>query len=392
MLVQENVWLKEYTTFKIGGPARYFAVIKNIEDLKQAVDFAVQNQLPVFVLGGGSNLLVSDEGVNGLVLKMEIKGIESVDNSSSLRADFGRNFQQASLVENSAQNPRGNPASSVVQVIAGAGEIWDELVEKCVEKELYGLENLSYIPGTVGASAVQNIGAYGVEVKDVIGWVEVFDMKTGEIKKLENKECLFGYRDSVFKKEAGKNFVVIRVAYNLQKNGELKTDYKDIQMSLRERFEADFSTAQLVEPLKNPPQNTRSNPGKLNIKELRDIIIKIRQNKLPDWKKVGTVGSFFKNIVVSKQQLEKILEKYPETPNFDNGDGLYKIPLAYVLDKILGLKGLREGRVGLYEKQPLALVNYSDATSQELKNLAQKIQKDVKEKFGVDIDFEAVEW
>ncbi|MBU1557983.1 UDP-N-acetylmuramate dehydrogenase [Patescibacteria group bacterium] len=350
MKIQKNISLKEYTTFKVGGEAKYFAVINGIEDLKQAVNFAKQNSLPVFVLGGGSNLLISDEGVDGLVLKMEIKGTDFASQNPSSQAE------------------RDN--SGIVQVTAGAGEIWDNLVEKCVEKGLSGLENLSLIPGTVGASAVQNIGAYGIEACDVINWVEVFDIKTGEIKKLTGVFCKFNYRDSIFKKEEGKDLIVTRVAYNLQKEGELKMDYKDIQEYFdKHNFKKEQAT----------------------LKQLRNAIIEIRKSKLPNCEKVGTAGSYFKNPTIAKKQLDKLLQKYPELPHYESGQQ-FKIPLAYVLDKILGLKGFKEGCAGLYENQPLVLVNYGKSDCKNIKNLAQKIQKEVKDKTGLDIDSEVVEW
>ena len=186
--MQQNISLADFCTFKTGGLAKYFVVVKNIEGLKQAVNFATQNSLPVFVLGCGSNLLISDEGVYGLIIKIEMKGIE---------------FEELN--------------TNTVQVSAGAGEIWDELVEKCVEKGLYGLENLSLVPGTVGASVVQNIEAYGGRVQDVVDWVEVFDIKTNEIKKIPKENCEFGYKDSIFKKESGENLVVVRVGFSLKK-------------------------------------------------------------------------------------------------------------------------------------------------------------------------------
>ncbi len=468
MNVKNNQELFDLNTFKIKSVAKYFVVVKDIDELKQAVDFAKQNQLPVFVLGGGSNILLSDEGVNGLVIKMEIKGITFL---SSLRDFPEPNFSTAQLVEplkNLAQENHDSLVSSkTIQVIASAGEIWDDLVKQTIEKGLYGLENLSYIPGTVGASVVQNIGAYGVEVKDVIDWVEVFDIKTSKIKKVTGNFCDFGYRDSIFKKSEGKNLIVIRVAFNLQKNGKLKTDYKDIQeyfenksfwitssqaprkddskaivddeklcfsSSLRkkknflsflrakrnfllflreversettkqssvfcpfvrlcERSEAIQRFLFFCSSLRAKRSNSE-NP-KTTLKELRNAIIKIRKNKLPDWKKIGTVGSFFKNPIVTEEQLNKLLEKYPELPHYKSGVSdipQFKIPLAYILDKILELKGIKEGNVGLYENQPLVLVNFGNATFEEIKNFAQKIQKKVKQETGLDIDFEVVEW
>ncbi|MBU4480036.1 FAD-binding protein [Patescibacteria group bacterium] len=415
MKIQQNILLSNFCTFKTGGCAKYFVAVKNIDELKQAVDFAEQNQLPVFVLGGGSNLLISDEGVNGLVIKMEMKGIEF---NPSLRARHHfLNSQKAKLFANLKSGVgRRNPAmSETIQVTAFAGEIWDDFVEKCVEKNLYGLENLSGVPGTVGASAIQNIGAYGVEAKEVIDWVEVFDIETGETKKLKKNECQFGYRDSIFKKTEGKNLIVIRVVYKLQnfQQGvtQLKTDYKDIQewvsthSSLRDFLEPDFSTAQRVEPLKSLAQENRGNPASfLTPKQLREIIIQIRKNKLPDLKQFGTAGSFFKNPVITKKQLEKILQQYPNLPYFPHNQKkwapdthisnpqLFKISLAFILDKILGLKGFKEGETGVFEKHSLIIVNHGNATSTEIKNLAQKITKDIKQKTGLDIDNEVVLW
>ncbi len=171
MTIEENVILKSFTTFKIGGAAQFFRIAQTIEDLQQAVDFAHSKQLAIFVLGGGSNVLVSDNGFNGLVIKVEVKGIEI----------------------------------NHTEVIAGAGENWDEFVACTVDKGLYGLENLSLIPGNIGAAPVQNIGAYGVEVKDTLSWVEAFDVKTQEIKRFSNAECEFKYRDSIFKNQNIKN-------------------------------------------------------------------------------------------------------------------------------------------------------------------------------------------
>lgn len=340
MEIQENVSLSGFNTFKIGGCARYFVVIKNLDDLKQAIDFSEKNQLPVFVLGGGSNLLISDKGCEGLVLKMEMTGIEFV-----------------------------NEDSDEVSVVVGAGENWDDLVRITVEKKLHGIENLSHIPGGVGASVVQNIGAYGVEIKEVVDWVKVFDVENKKIKFLQKDECKFGYRDSIFKKPEGKNYIVLRVAINLNKEEKLNTNYKDIQNHLKE------------ESLE-----------KISQKELREIIIKIRSKKFPDLEKIGTAGSFFKNPIVDKEKLSNLLEKYPEIPNYENEDGTFKVSLAYILDKILGVKGLKKGNVGVYDNQPLVLVNYNNGTASEIRELAGQITKDVKEKTGLDIHPEVVMW
>lgn len=346
--IKENISLSDYTAFRIGGNARYFAFIKTEEDLKEAVDFANQNQLPLFVLGGGSNLLISDEGVDGLVIKMEIKGVEITD-------------EVVPLAERSGV--RGGTSGSNFQVTAGAGEIWDDLVKQCVEKDLYGIENLSYIPGNVGASVVQNIGAYGVEIKDVVDWVEVFDTKTKEIIKLTGKACQFSYRDSIFKKDEGKDLVVLRTALDLKKGGNLNLNYKDLENFSQES----------------------------TLRELREAVIEIRKNKLPDWKTIGTAGSFFKNPIITEEQLNFLQIDFPEVPNHFLGEGQFKIPLAYLLDR-LGWKGLKEGNVGVYEKQPLAIVNFGGSTSKEIKDLAERITIDIKEKTGLNIEPEVVMW
>ncbi len=353
MNIQQNIPLKDYTTFKIGGEAKYFVVVKDIEDLKQAVSFAKQNSLPVFVLGGGSNLLVSDKGVNGLVIKMEI-------------TDGNRVTAKRSGVSNPVSG------SNFVQVTAGAGETWDNLVAQTVEKGLSGLENLSGIPGTVGAGVVGNIGAYGTEIKDVVDWVEIFDIEKGKVKKITNKECNFSYRDSIFKKE--KNWIVVRVAFSL---------FFVIASAKRVAIQALVCEAN-------------------SLKEKRKEILKTRESKLPDWKKIGTAGSFFKNPTVNQKQLNNLLKKYPELPGYlvphgalrsgVPGTQMYKIPLAYILDKILNLKGHKEGGVGLYKNQPLVLVSHKNATAKEIKTLAQKIQSQVKQKTDLDIDFEVVVW
>ncbi len=200
MTIQENILLKEHTTFKIGGPAQYFVEIFTIDELQKAVSIAKEKSLPIFILGGGSNILVADSGFQGLVIKICIKGKEMRELSNEK-----------------------------VEVIVGAGEDWDSFVGYTVEHNLFGLENLSYIPGSVGATPVQNIGAYGTEVKDTISWVEVFNTEKNSIEKFSNKECLFDYRDSYFKKTEGKKYIIIRVAFLLSRHGTLSIDYKDVR-------------------------------------------------------------------------------------------------------------------------------------------------------------------
>lgn len=319
------------TTFRIGGPARYFCIIRNEDELIEAIGYSKKNKIPFFVLGGGSNILVADKGFDGLVIKNEIKGIKYEENDN------------------------------VIKVNVGAGENWDNFVSDTVDRGYYGLENLSLIPGTVGASPVQNIGAYGSEVKDTIESVYVLDVKKDEYKTFSNSECDFSYRDSVFKKDKGR-YVVISVTFNLTKNGKLNLTYKDVQEYFNRR------------------QN--HNPS---LKQVRNAIIDIRINKLPNLQEYGTAGSFFKNVIVSQAKAKEILAKYPEIIIHSINEKKVKIPLAWILDNICGFKGKRKGNVGVYKNQALVLVNYGNATADEITELAQEMVDSVYDKTGIEI-------
>jgi len=335
MVISENMTLGPFTTFRIGGPARFFCRVKNLGELKFAVSFAKEKNLPIFVLGGGSNILVSDSGFKGLVIKNELEGIEELNNENN----------------------------SII--IAGAGENWDNFVKYTVEKQLCGLENLSGIPGTVGATPVQNIGAYGSEVGDNIFWVEVFDIEDEKIKILQKNECEFGYRKSIFKKPLGRKFVITRVAYSLKNNGKTNVGYKDIKVYMK-------------------------NLGKksLSLEEVREAVLKIRKSKMPDLSLNGTAGSFFKNPIIPKSEYESLKIKYPELPFYASGEESVKIPLAWVLDNVCGLKGFKKGEVGLYEKQPIVLVNFGKANALQVSDFAKEITLKVKEKTGIDVEWE----
>jgi UDP-N-acetylmuramate dehydrogenase len=337
MKITENQGLKELTTFKTGGNARYFCIVTNEDELIEAIGFSKKNKIPFFILGGGSNILVADKGFDGIVIKIEIKGIKYEENGDG------------------------------VKVIVGAGENWDNFVADTVERGYYGLENLSLIPGTVGASPVQNIGAYGSEVKDTIESVYVLDVKKDEYKTFSNPECDFSYRDSIFKKEKGR-YVVISVTFNLNKDGKLNLTYKDVQEYFNKR------------------QN--SNPS---LKQVRNAIIDIRTNKLPSLQEYGTAGSFFKNVIVSQSKARELVSKYPEIIVHQVNDKKVKIPLAWILDNVCGFKGKRKGNVGVYKNQALVLVNYGNATSNEVIELAQEMVDCVYEKTGIEI-FPEVEY
>lgn len=333
--MQENIQLKDYTTFKIGGNALYFIAARTVGDIKKAVIFARDKKLPFFVLGGGSNIVVSDNGIQGVVIKNEIKGIEYTD------------------------------ANNVMEVQVGAGENWDVFVEETVKKELYGLENLSAIPGTVGAAPVQNIGAYGTEVKSSIKEVIAFNTETGELENFTNAECGFGYRDSIFKKLEGKKYIIVSVVFLLDKKGHVDISYRDVK-----NF---FESKQITNP---------------TLKEVRNAIIEIRSRKLPDLRKYGTAGSFFKNPIITNTHYELLKKEYPLLPSYSVDEAHVKIPLAWILDNVCGFKGYKKENVGVYENQALVLVNFGNARAEEIKKLSQEIIFLVKEKTNIEVETE----
>ncbi len=331
--------MADYTTFKIGGPAKYFCAVENEGDLISAVKFAQDRELPILIVGGGSNLIFPDSGYRGLVVHMKMMGVRFDDSG----------------------------VADEVLAIAAAGENFDSLVENCVSRELYGLEGLSFIPGTVGASPVQNVGAYGTDVSDTISKVRVLDVTNMKFVELSNEDCRFTYRDSVFKHEKGR-YIVLEVTYKLIKNGRVRIDYKD----LKEYF----------------AKRRISNP---TLKEVRLAVIEIRKDKLPDWTHYKTAGSFFKNPIVTAEQFKELKNKYPELPGYPESDGRMKVSLGWILDRVCGAKGLTVGNVGTYEKQALVLVAWSGATATEVFNFSRQLMRCVKDKTGIEIEGE-VEW
>ena len=334
----ENEPLLKHTTMRVGGNARYFFDVKTLKELKDAVAFSKEKKLPFYVLGLGSNMLVSDDGYDGVIIK------NSID---------------AGYIEYK------NISKDDVLVIGGAGEDWDTLVKGTVFVGLYGLENLSYIPGTVGAAPVQNIGAYGTDVSKTIDWVEVYDTEIDEIVRLDNDECSFAYRNSVFKKAGGKKYIIVKVAFRLTKKGNLNTSYKDVEQYF---LDNDVESPTLM--------------------DVRSAIIFIRKNKLPEIKDLGTAGSFFKNPIVDLDEYKELTKKYPEMPGFEVDDEHYKIPAAWLIDQVCHLKGDRDGDVGVYEKQALAIINYGSATTNDILKYVEKVRNVVREKTGIDLEME----
>ena len=332
---KEHIPLAPLTTMRVGGSARYFFNVSSVDELREALDFAKAQKLPFFVLGRGSNIIVSDNGFPGVVIKMEIRGIHY------------------------------EKCGGKIRVIAEAGETWDAFVNKTITRGLYGLENLSFIPGTVGAAPVQNTGAYGVEVKDSVEWVEAINKNTFELKRFSNKECCFSYRDSFFKTQKGKEYIVIRVSFLLRTKGALNTEYQDINKYI---YDHDIKD--------------------VNLRMIRNIIMEIRMKKIPSMKDIGTAGSFFKNPIVTKKKLHTLLEIYPDIKYFSVDKDRVKIPAAWLLDHVGGWKGFKEGNVGTCPTQPLFIVNYGSGTAQEILAFAKCIVEDIKEKTDIVLELE----
>lgn len=331
MDIQENVPLAPFTTFQIGGAARYFVTAQSIEDIQAGLKFATDSAQRIFILGGGSNLLVDDKGYNGLVIKIELEGVDIEE---------------------------GEKADSKV-VIAAAGEGWDKLVERTCNEGLWGMENLSGIPGTVGGAVVQNIGAYGAALSETLVWVEVLDTASGETKRFTNQECAFDYRDSIFKHHT--NLIVLRAAFALSTAPKPNTSYKDL--------------AKLFDGVS------------VDIQAVRDAVLGIRKGKFPDLSVEGTAGSFFKNPILPRAEAEALKREYPEMPLFAMPEtGGVKVPLAWLLDNVLKLKGASVGGARLYEKQPLVIAAKRNTSSNDVKSLAEKIKKEVQEKLQIEIE------
>ena len=322
--------LLRHNTFGIDAKCRRFVEFETVEELRQTVCSLQEADRPLLLLGGGSNLLLTGD-YPGTVLHSAIKGMTH-------REEDGH-----------------------VLLRVGSGEVWDEVVDTCVTRGWYGAENLSLIPGEVGASAVQNIGAYGAEVKDLIVEVEAVEILTGETVRFTNADCAYSYRQSRFKQDWRDRYVITYVTYRLSKCFEPRLDYGNIRTEL-ERNGIDKPTA----------------------RQLRDTIIRIREAKLPDPKVEGNGGSFFMNPIVSREQFEQLLSRYPQMPHYYIDESHEKIPAGWMIDQC-GWKGRSLGRAGVHDKQALVLVNRGGATGQEIVHLCQVIRKDVLETFGVEI-------
>ncbi len=337
--IKRDVKLAEFTTFKIGGLARFFVEARSESDVMNTFNEAAKDNLEVFVLGGGSNVLISDKGFDGIVLKIALRGI--------------------SLVET---------GGSEVLVTAKAGEDWDDFVEFCVAKKLAGIECLSGIPGLVGGTPIQNVGAYGQEVSETIQSVRVYDRKNDEIRSLTNKQCRFAYRKSIFNSKEKERYVVLAVIYSLEKEGKPTIVYRD----LKEKFE------------KHEP----------TLRETRDAVCEIRRGKGMLVRQGGldaqSAGSFFKNPVVGSEKLREVGERLAasgagEIPQYVMDTETFKIPAAWLIEQAGFTKGYTKGNAGLSTKHTLALTNRGNSTAREILELKKEIQTRVFESFGIEL-------
>jgi UDP-N-acetylmuramate dehydrogenase len=330
--IEKNISLKQYATFKVGGAAEFFTSVESESELLEAVAFAKDNGLEIKVLGGGSNILVDDHGVKGLVIHLKILG-----RSSEIKDD-------------------------TVLLTSGAGEVLDDLVAYTVDQGWWGIENLSHIPGNVGATPIQNVGAYGVEAKDVITSVRVLNTQSQEFETLSNQECAFGYRDSVFKSPEGKKYIVTAVTYALSLIANPQISYRDLQLA----FEDTIPTQRAI----------------------REEVVKIRAGKFPDWNSIGTAGSFFKNPVITQAEYDKLQVQHPEVPAFKTENGMVKISLGWILDRALNLRGYKIDLVSTYKNQALVVIAEEGATAEDIKNFAQEIVQKIKKEIGIDVEWE----
>ncbi|WP_346832008.1 UDP-N-acetylmuramate dehydrogenase [Pseudomonas abietaniphila] len=331
--IQSNVSLKPFNTFGVDVRARLFAEAHNDSDVREALAYAAAHKVELLVIGGGSNLLLSRD-LDALVLRMASRGIRIT------HEDCG-----AAIVE------------------AEAGEPWHPFVQEMLARGLSGVENLSLIPGTVGAAPMQNIGAYGVELKDVFHSLVALDRENGELREFSLADCAFGYRDSVFKHQTGR-WLILRVRFKLSFAARLHLDYGPVRQRLQEQG--------INEP--TPMHVSRA-------------ICEIRSEKLPDPAVLGNAGSFFKNPVVPAELAERIKQTHPELVAYPQPDGQVKLAAGWLIEQA-GWKGFREGDAGVHALQSLVLVNYGSATGRELLTLAQRIQADILERFGVTLEME----
>ena len=332
MQIQENISLKGYNTFGMDVKARYYSTFSSSDEL-QTINYKPQT----FILGGGSNILFTKD-YDGLVLKNEIKGIVELHEDNEY-----------------------------VYVKAGAGENWHQFVMYCINHNWAGVENLSLIPGNAGAAPIQNIGAYGVELKEVFYDLEAFHLEEKKVHRFTLNDCEFGYRDSIFKKKLKNDFVILNVTFRLKKHPVFNCSYGALEQELG-----------------------KMGVKKLSLKAISQAVINIRTSKLPDPEKIANAGSFFKNPVISQDIFSKLHAQYPAIPNYPQPDGNIKLAAGWLIEQCgpknaVSWKGYHKGDAGCHEKQALVLVNYGNANGKEIYDLSEEILQSVKEKFAVTL-------
>lgn len=331
MNIKHNISLKKYNTFGIDVIAKRFISVKSVYELQQLV----KKEKNLFLISGGSNMLLTKD-IDKLVVHLNFKGI-SIDKEDD----------------------------NYVYLTVNSGENWHDFVLWCVSNNYGGLENLSLIPGNVGTCPIQNIGAYGVEVKDTITSVEALEIETQKLVVLSNEECKFGYRNSIFKNEAKGKYILTSVHFKLtKKNHNLNTSYGAIENEL-----------------------ALKNIEKPSLKDISDIVISIRKSKLPDPKEIGNSGSFFKNPVISMSDFKTLQKHHPKIPSYKISDSKVKVPAGWLIEKS-GFKGKRIGEYGVHDKQALVLVNYANASGKDIYKLAQNIQQTIFSKFNIKLEIE----
>lgn len=335
MNIQEKIKLKDYSSMKIGGQVSFFGEIQNKSDLEEISSFAKKQNLTIFPLGSGTNTIFSDKNLSRVLALIKIPGI-------------------IKLYEN----------ENFVNVLVGAGENWDDFVNWSVKNKLSGIEALSGIPGTVGAGPIQNIGAYGQEIANNLIWLEVFDPSDGKFYEISNEQCEFSYRDSIFKKNLGK-FIITQVAFQLYKKEPLVPQYKDVQLYFLEKKKKEA-----------------------NVAEIREAILEIRSRKLPDPQIIPNCGSFFKNPVISQEQLDKLEKKYLEIPHFKVGEDQIKVYAGWLIEQA-NYKDKEIGPIKVYKNNALVITNPDGkANFPDLELAFSEIQKKIFDKFNIKLEIE----
>ena len=334
MQVQENFLLKKYNTFGIEVYAKYFVEFDSINVLRETLQSTAIEHFPILILGGGSNILFT-KNYEGLILKNELKGITIIKEDEEF-----------------------------VFVEVGAGENWHQFVLYCIQKNLGGVENLSLIPGNVGASPMQNIGAYGVEIKDVFYELQAFHLKEKTVARFNSIECEFGYRDSIFKRRYKDKFAILNVTFRLNKKPQYNISYGAIEQELKQM-----------------------SVQELSIHAISQAVIKIRSSKLPDPAVIGNAGSFFKNPETTEEQLHELKRNFPGIIYYPLKSGNIKLAAGWLIEQC-GWKGYRKGDAGCHEKQALVLVNYGNASGGEIYALSEEIRQSVLKRFNVELERE----